>query len=181
MLDVLTVDTMAGVLLDGLLGMPAGQRNLARWPFLRPEARQTFLDWDISARDMASTLRAAVTQSGETAVHSLIGELTVGCAAFASYWTEHRLSGPGTFAKRVQHEASGEFELTYQSLVIPQAGDQYVALYTPKPGSPSAEKLALLASWTAGGASRTGATAAAPEVAGRAGQDTVPVRLPPYR
>ncbi|GAB3437728.1 helix-turn-helix transcriptional regulator [Streptomonospora sediminis] len=147
MLDVLAANTMAGVLLEGLLDPPPGQRNLARWIFLRLESRRVFPDWAVSARDMASTLRTAAAQSGGAAVQDLIGELTAGSTEFAAYWTEHRLSGPGAFTKRVRHDAVGEFELSYQSLAIPQANDQYVALYTPEPGSPSAEKLALLSSW----------------------------------
>ncbi|PSL03107.1 Xre family transcriptional regulator [Haloactinopolyspora alba] len=154
MLDVLAVNTMAGVLLEGLLDMPPSRRNLARWLFLRPESHRTFLDREESARELASSLRTAATRSGDTAVHALIDELTVGSAEFVSYWTEHQLSGPGAFTKRVHHDAVGEFELSYQSLVIPQEADQYVALYTPQPGSPSAERLALLAARTADSASR---------------------------
>jgi hypothetical protein len=162
MLDVLASNKMAGVLLDGLLDMPASQRNLARWVFLRPESRQTFLDWEASARHMASTLRTTATQSGDEAVQSLIGELTVGSPEFAAYWAEHRLTRPAAFSKRVQHAVVGEFELFYQSLVIPQATDQFVALYTPKPGSPSADKLVLLASWTADTANHPKPAALAP-------------------
>ena len=149
MLDVLAVNEMAGTLLEGLPNLPPRQRNLARWVFLSPESRRTFPDWEATARDVASTLRTAATQTQDDAVHALIGELTVGSPEFVSYWTEHRLGRPGAFSKRFHHEVVGEFELRYQSLIIPQETDQYVALYTPAPGSPSAEKLALLASWTA--------------------------------
>jgi transcriptional regulator with XRE-family HTH domain len=163
MLDVLASNKMAGVLLDGLLDIPASKRNLARWVFLRPESRQAFLDWEASARHMASTLRTTATQSGDEAVQSLIGELTVGSPEFAAYWAEHRLTRPEGFNKRVHHAVVGEFELFYQSLIIPQATDQFVALYTPKPGSSSADKLALLASWTADTAKRPETAAPAPQ------------------
>lgn len=152
MLDVLAANTMAGVLLDGLLDMPAARRNLARWTFLRPEARRVFVDWETSARHMTSTLRTAAAQSDDDGVHALIGELSVGSPEFSSYWAQHELTQPAAFGKRFHNSVVGEFDLHYQSLVVPQATDQYVALYTPTKGTPSAEAFALLASWTAGSA-----------------------------
>jgi hypothetical protein len=61
-------------------------------------------------------------------VQSLIGELTVGSPEFAAYRAGHRLTRPEAFNKPVHHAVAGELEQFYQSLVIPQATGQFVAL-----------------------------------------------------
>jgi len=49
--------------------------------------------------------------------------------------------------KTVRHDLVGDLELQYQSLLLPQEPDQYVVIYTALPGSPTAEKLAVLSNW----------------------------------
>ena len=69
-----------------------------------------------------------------------------------------RTHGAGT--KHFDHPAVGELTLAYEELAITAERGQVLMVYTAEPGSPSAERLGLLASWAADpalGALRTGA------------------------
>jgi hypothetical protein len=56
-------------------------------------------------------------------------------------------ASPGSFRKLFHHDLVGDLDLLYQSLIIPQDPDQYVAVYTPRAGSPTAERMAILSTW----------------------------------
>ena len=57
-----------------------------------------------------------------------------------------RIHGAGT--KRFQHPLVGELTLAYEELAITAEPGNVLLVYTAEPGSPSAERLALLASWS---------------------------------
>ena len=58
-----------------------------------------------------------------------------------------RTHGSGT--KRFQHPVVGELILAYEELAITAEPGNVLLIYTAEPGSPSAERLKLLASWGA--------------------------------
>ena len=55
--------------------------------------------------------------------------------------------GAGT--KRFEHPVVGELTLAYEELAITAEPGLVLMVYTAEPGSPSAERLRLLASWAA--------------------------------
>lgn len=136
--------------------LPRNERNIARWLFLAPEARTRYVEWEKVAAATVASLRAGHDpRTPDEILERLVGELSVASTAFAAYWADYRLYQHTHGTKRFFHEAVGEFALNYDTLDIPGSGGQVLCAYTPDPGSPSEEKLALLMSWaaSAGGSS----------------------------
>jgi hypothetical protein len=50
---------------------------------------------------------------------------------------------------RINHPVVGELVFTYERLALADDDEQSLIAYTAEPGSPTAERLAVLASWTA--------------------------------
>ena len=67
----------------------------------------------------------------------------------------------GTGTKRFNHPVVGELTLAYEEFVITAEPGLVLLVYTAEPGSPSAERLQLLASWAAS-SPRPPATSAPP-------------------
>ena len=66
-----------------------------------------------------------------------------------SLWAAHHVHTHGTGTKRFQHPVVGELTLAYEELAITAERGLVLLVCTAEPGSPSAERLRLLASWAA--------------------------------
>jgi hypothetical protein len=82
-------------------------------------------------------------------ISDLVGELAVKSKEFPDWWANQRVVAHTHGTKRFRHEVVGDLELEWQGLVLPGDEDQTIYVYFAVPGSPAAEKLALLASWNA--------------------------------
>ena len=149
-LEVLGINRAAVALLDDFDAMPIRERNMARWMFLNPRAKQVYLDWaDIAAQTVAFLRAAAVAGARNDRLAELVGELTMASPEFARFWADYRLFAHTHGTKRFFHEAVGEMQLNYEALPLSGDRGQTVVVYTADKGSPSEEKLALLSSWSA--------------------------------
>ena len=90
-------------------------------------------------------------------LQDLVGELSTRSDVFRQLWGAHDVWTHGTGTKRFNHPVVGELTLAYEELIITADPGCVLMIYTAEPGSPSAERLRLLASWAA-----TGSIAAAP-------------------
>jgi transcriptional regulator with XRE-family HTH domain len=148
MLEILAVNRMGAILFDDFASMPRRDRNLARWTFLNPRAREVYPQWEVVAAQMVAILRRAAGIRGDSpALNELVGELSIASPQFAQWWADHTLFQHTHGPKTVHHDLVGDLELQYQSLLLPQDPDQYVVIYTALSGSPTAEKLAVLSNW----------------------------------
>jgi transcriptional regulator with XRE-family HTH domain len=117
---------------------------------LAPEARTRYVEWEAVAATTVASLRASHDpRTPDETLERLVGELSVASAEFATYWADYRLFKHTHGRKKFFHETVGGFTLNYDTLDIPDSGGQILCAYTPDPGSPSEEKLALLLSWAA--------------------------------
>jgi transcriptional regulator with XRE-family HTH domain len=149
-LEVLGLNHAAKALLDDFDAMPIRDRNLARWMFLNPRAKQVYPDWADIAAQLVAILRAAGADGVRNdRLAELVGELSMASPEFARFWADYRLFEHTHGTKRFFHEAVGEMQLNYEALPLPGDGGQMVVIYTADKGSPSEEKLALLSSWSA--------------------------------
>lgn len=119
--------------------------NLARMLFLDPHTRALYADWPAKAKAVVENLRmVAGRHPDDTRLASLIGELTVKSAEFATMWSGHRVH-PCDFASyEMRHPLVGTLTVTQQSLNLPQAPDQHLVLAVTEPDSPSREAVTLL-------------------------------------
>jgi transcriptional regulator with XRE-family HTH domain len=124
--------------------------NLARFQFLDPASRDFYPDWDLFATMCVGVMRAeAGRDPHDRALQDLVGELSTRSEDFRRLWADHDVRTHGTGTKRFHHPIVGELTLAYEELAITAEPGLVLLIYTAEPGSPSAERLRLLASWAA--------------------------------
>ncbi len=147
-LDVLAWNALADAL-SGFGLMTAGERNVARQVFLDPAARDLFPDWSaVAAQTVAQLHLNAGHHPDEPGMAALIGELSLKSEDFRRLWADHEIRECRFGVKRVRHPVAGLLTLPYETLTVPADPEQTIVVYTPEPGSETAERLALLGSWS---------------------------------
>lgn len=147
--DLLAANPLARALYAPVFAMP-GRPNIARFVFLDPAAPEFFVEWERVAAEAAALLRTLAGQNPyDQGLTELVGELSTRSDTFRTLWAAHNVRQHRTGVKRFRHPVVGEMTLAYESMQL--TADQGVVLnaYVAEPGTPSAENLALLASWAA--------------------------------
>jgi hypothetical protein len=124
--------------------------NLARFVFLDPQARLLHPNWSDSANTSVSILRTEAGRNPyDKGLTDLVGELSTRSEEFRTRWVAHnvRLHRSGT--KHFHHPAVGDLHLSFDALELPGEPGLTLTAYSAEPGTPSADNLALLASWAA--------------------------------
>jgi transcriptional regulator with XRE-family HTH domain len=128
-------------------------RDRGRLFFLDPQAREFFPDWAADADSMVAELRLqAARHPDDPWLTRLIGELAIKSTEFRTRWADHDVREKTSGIKRLRHPVVGDLELRYERLNPADDPDHRLLAYTAEPGSASAERLSVLASWTADGA-----------------------------
>ena len=141
--DILASNRLAREVLPGFEALPATQRNLARYYLLDPAARERVGDWERIPAETVAVLRL------EAGRHPDDRRLAVRVPEFTTWWNDRRVLRRTHGTKRYIHPVAGELEFKYESFHLPGDPDQILAIYNVEPGSPTAEALRLLSSWTA--------------------------------
>ncbi|MFB6440627.1 helix-turn-helix transcriptional regulator [Streptomyces sp. NPDC056411] len=129
----------------GLDDWPATRRNLARYLFLHPAARDLFPDWDKQVRGCVSRLRAiAGTAPDAPDLGNLVGELLLKSPDFAGLWERYEVTGRKPALKTFQHPRVGTVTLTCQTMHLEDTPSQSLGVYTAEPGTPDHDALLLL-------------------------------------
>ncbi|WP_395292350.1 helix-turn-helix domain-containing protein [Kitasatospora hibisci] len=154
-LDVLAANPLAKALYVDFDALPHRDRNLARFIFLDPAARDLLADWETAARGAVAALRLyAGRHPHDPRLNELVGELSVRDEDFRQWWADHDVLQYTHGIKLYRHPIAGELTLAYESLALPDDPDQALYLYTAESDSPSEHALRLLASWSAPAARR---------------------------
>ena len=157
--DLLATNALGRVFYSPLIGDGGRSPNLARFQFLDPAARDFYPDWDLFAHMCVAIMRAeAGRDPHDRGLQDLVGELSTQSETFRRLWGAHDVRTHGTGTKRFNHPDVGELTLAYEELAITAEPGLILILYTAEPGSPSAEKLRLLASLAADQTGRVNAT-----------------------
>jgi transcriptional regulator with XRE-family HTH domain len=144
-LDVLAANPGGLNLYAGIDRWPVRQRNLARYYFLHPGARDLFPDWNTQIRGCVARLRAlAGTDPDAPDLARLVGELLVKSPDFARLWERYdvRAHRPGT--KRFHHPQVGDLTLGYQSMQLDGTPGQRLVVYYADVASPDHDAMLLL-------------------------------------
>jgi hypothetical protein len=89
-LDILAANPGGLQLYAGIDSWPVRQRNLARYHFLHPAARDVFPEWDTRIRGCVARLRAqAGTDPDAPDLAQLVGELLLKSADFTRLWERY--------------------------------------------------------------------------------------------
>ncbi|MER5642500.1 helix-turn-helix transcriptional regulator [Kitasatospora sp. NPDC002227] len=148
-MDVLAWNALADAIAGFSARSPA-ELNQARQVFLDPTAPTCYPDWAAVAAETVAYLRLdAGRHPDDPALATLVGELSLHSADFRRLWADHLVKEKTYGIKRLVHPLAGELEFGYETLALPGDPDQLLVAYTVTPGSPTAERLALLGSWTA--------------------------------
>lgn len=148
--DLLATNALGRAFYSPVLGDGGRTPNLARFQFLDPAARDFYPDWDLFAEMCVAIMRAeAGRDPHDKGLQDLVGELSTRSETFRTLWGAHDVRTHGAGTKRFHHPVVGELTLAYEELAITAEPGQVLMVYTAEPGSPSAERLRLLASWAA--------------------------------
>ncbi|MFD4402196.1 helix-turn-helix transcriptional regulator [Nocardia sp. NPDC058499] len=146
--DLLVTNELGRAFYSPLLGSAGRIPNLARFQFLDPAAHDFYPDWDLFAEMCVAIMR---TEAGrdphDRELQDLVGELSTRSETFRRLWGTHDVRTHGSGTKRFCHPEVGELVLAYEELAITAEPGLILMIYTPEPGSPSAQRLQILASW----------------------------------
>ncbi|KQY46701.1 helix-turn-helix transcriptional regulator [Cellulomonas sp. Root137] len=156
--DLLATNALGRAFYSPVIGDGGRTPNLARFQFLDPAARDFYPDWDLFAEMCVAIMRAeAGRDPHDKGLQDLVGELSTRSETFRRLWGTHDVRTHGAGTKRFHHPVVGDLTLAYEELAITAEPGQVLLVYTAEPGSPSAERLRLLASWAADTVAVTGA------------------------
>ncbi|MHA3835229.1 helix-turn-helix transcriptional regulator [Terrabacter sp. AAH1] len=148
--NLLATNTLGRAFYSPVIGEGGRMPNLARFQFLDPASRDFYPDWELFAEMCVGIMRAeAGRDPHDRGLQDLVGELSTRSELFRRLWSAHDVRTHGTGTKRFNHPAVGELTLAYEELAITAEPGLVLMVYTAEPGSPSAERLQLLASWAA--------------------------------
>jgi hypothetical protein len=149
----------------------ADEPNFARFIFLDSRARDFYADWPLACRLTAAMIRF---EAGRDPLNrdltALIGELSTRSPQFRENWAEQDVHEHRTGRKTYRHPELGAIDVSYDVFEMPGEPGLSICTYTAEEGTPSADKLALLASWAATdelGAMPRGPRAPRPPTGGR--------------
>ncbi len=149
-LDLLAINALGRALFSPAFEDPVRPANLARFNFLDPAARDFYPDWNNSANTTVALLRTEAGRDPHNKdLADLIGELATRSDAFRVRWAAHDVRLHRSGVKHFHHPAVGTVELSFEALDLPADTGLTLTAYTAEPGSPSADRLWLLASWAA--------------------------------
>ncbi|MEU6751261.1 helix-turn-helix transcriptional regulator [Spirillospora sp. NPDC046719] len=129
-----------------------GCANFPRYFFLDPGSSHFFVDWEEGAKATVAVLRAeAGREPHDRALRELVGELSTLSPEFRTMWASHDVRIHHGGVKRLDHPEVGRLELAFRSLNLPlaQGAVHDLTVYAAEPGTPSEDRLKVLASWTA--------------------------------
>lgn len=158
-MDLLAVNPLARAFYTGVYDMVGEPPNLARFAFLDKRAHEFYPDWDQFAEMTVAILRTEAGRDPHNKeLHDLIGELGTRSEEFRRRWGAHNVRHHGTGYKTFAHPIVGELTLAFEGLEMAAEPGLTLTIYAAEPGSPSEERMQLLASWAAseyGGAAST--------------------------
>lgn len=160
-MDILAWNAGAAALFTDFAVIPANQRNYVRVLFTHPVVRALHVRWEDAARGAVASLRMeAAHNPDDPDLAILVGELSVQDADFRTWWASHHAATASYGTKHYRHPVVGDLTLDCDMWASPDDSGQRLMVLTAEPGTPTHERLRILASWTAD------ATTGGPDAAG---------------
>jgi transcriptional regulator with XRE-family HTH domain len=148
--DLLAANHLGRAMYSDVYADPTNVPNFGRFTFLDSAARRFYPDWNLAADMLVANLRTAAGKDPhDRGLHDLVGELSTRSDDFRRRWGAHNVRTHGTGVKAFHHHVVGELTLAYESMDLRAETDLTLTIYAAEPASPTAQALALLASWAA--------------------------------
>ena len=143
--DVVAWNRAACVLLMDYGALPPEARNLLRFIFLDPLARDVHADWRTMARMVLGTFRLEAARAGAAAeVAPLVEELRTRSPEFAAMWRDnHPPVDHGEGLKHIRHPAYGPLAFELSAFAVDGRTDLSLLVYN-SPTPEDAERIAGL-------------------------------------
>ncbi len=149
-MDILATNMLARAFYKDTFDMPGQPPNIARFTFLDERAYEFYPDWDMFADITVAILRTEAGRDPHNKdLHDLIGELCTRSTEFRTRWGAHNVRHHGSGFKTFHHPVVGEMTLAYEGMEMESEPGLSITVYAAEPGSDSAERMQLLASWAA--------------------------------
>jgi transcriptional regulator with XRE-family HTH domain len=149
--DIVAWNTLAVALYFDFAELSPRERNMIRMLFLEPRVRGMHRNWDEVASASVARMRMSVgAVPGDRRMAELVSELLERDPDFRRWWGGHRVLATDSFRKSFDHPVAGWMELDWQALTVAADPDLTMIVFTAPPGSPTADSLRMLASWSAG-------------------------------
>jgi len=145
-LDLLATNPGALALYAGIEDWPATHRNIGRFLFLHPAAREIYADWDNQIRGCVARLRAlAGTEPDAPDLAALVGELLLKSPDFARLWERYDVTTRASAQKKTFHHPHvGTITLGFQGMQLEGTPGQRLGVYVAEPGTPDHDAMILL-------------------------------------
>ena len=148
-MDILAWNPLAAALVTDFAQIPKNKRNYIRLVFTDPAMRSLYADWDTVAHTCVALLRREAAQyPDDPQLTALVGELSVQDPQFRQWWAAHHVAGRRIGTKTLHHPLVGELTLDWEALTSSSDPDQQLITWTTDAGTPTDERLRILASWT---------------------------------
>jgi transcriptional regulator with XRE-family HTH domain len=148
-MDILATNPLGRIFYDEVFNGP-GQGNIARYALLDDRSHDFYPDWPGAADITVQILR---TEAGrdpyDKGLQDLVGELSTRSDEFRIRWGAHNVRQHTTGTKNFHHHAVGELTLIYEELALTAEPGLSFLVYAANTGSPTEERLRLLASLAA--------------------------------
>ncbi|MET7729185.1 helix-turn-helix domain-containing protein [Streptomyces mirabilis] len=156
-LDILAWNPLAAALLIDVDKMAPHERNYVRMLFTDPRMKDYYENWESMARAGVALLRMqAVDNPTDPRLTALVGELSLSSPQFRRWWAARNVARQEFGTKTIRHPDLGDLTVDWDSFQWSGDPDQHLTMWSAEPGSPTHEKLHILASWIAAAPTRDG-------------------------
>lgn len=120
-------------------------RNCLLAFFTHARYRQAHDAWASAAPGVVAAFRAdAAHAPGDPGFRAVIAELESRSPDFAELWARHDVAAPVQAVKEVRHPELGALTFDTTTLAVVDRPGQFLELYDPRPGTPTAQRMGLL-------------------------------------
>jgi transcriptional regulator with XRE-family HTH domain len=149
-LDIVAINDLCRALYSEAFEDPIRPVNFARFAFLNRRSESLYPDWSLATDTAVAMLHTEAGRNPfDKGLTDLIGELSTRSEEFRKRWAQHNVRLHQSGIKTFRHPAVGDLEVHYDALELPAAPGLTMMTYSAEPGSPSEDRLRLLASWAA--------------------------------
>ena len=130
--DVVAWNRAVAVMLTDYGAMPPEQRNILRFIFLDPSARDAQYEWESVAEFVLGAFRIDVARAGAAAeMELLVDEMCRLSPEFKTMWRDNEVRNHGERVKHIKHPVLGKVTFEYSAFAVDGRPDLSLVVYHP--------------------------------------------------